>query len=163
MKHFLISFLSLAFTTGLAMGNDLSGKVINVIDGNTLQVLGTDGQTYNLMLAGVDCPELKQAYGKEAKVCLEKLTLGKQVYVRIVGKDRLDNSLAEVLVDGKKDPRIQLLRDGLAWTSEKDPNAILEAYRTSSQSKRKGIWKDEHPTPPWVFRREQSMLEAKSS
>lgn len=163
MKHFLISFLFLAFTSGLVVGNDLSGKVISVIDGNTLRVLASDGQTYNLMLADIDCPELQQAYGKEARICLEKLALGKQVDVKIVGKDRLGNSLAEVLVEGKKDPRIQLLKDGLAWTAEKDPNAILEAYRASSQSRKKGIWKDENPTPPWVFRREQSMLEAKSS
>jgi endonuclease YncB( thermonuclease family) len=163
MKHFLFSLFFLAVTSSLAVGDDLKGKVISVIDGNTLQVLAADGQTYHLMLAGIDCPELKQAYGKEAKICLEKLALGKSVEVRIVGKDRLGNSLAEVLVGGKKDPRIQLLKDGLAWTSEKDPSAILEAYRTASQSKKKGIWKDENPTPPWVFRREQSMLEAKSS
>ena len=163
MKHFLFSCLFLAFATAVALASDFKGKVISVIDGNTLQVLGSDGQTYNLILAGIDCPELKQAYGNDAKICLEKLTLGKDVDIRVVGKDRLGNAQAEVLVSGKKDPRIQLLKDGLAWTSEKDPNNILEAYRAASQSKKKGLWKEENPTPPWIFRREQSMLEAKSS
>jgi endonuclease YncB( thermonuclease family) len=71
--------------------------------------------------------------------------------------------MAEVLIDGKRDPRIQLLRDGLAWTDESNPDSALESYRVASQSKKKGLWKDENPTPPWTHRRQQSMLAPKSS
>ncbi|HTE29517.1 MAG TPA: thermonuclease family protein [Chryseolinea sp.] len=162
MKKFVVSSLFFLFLSGLAVANNMKGKVVAVLDGNTLQVLANDGKTYNLMLAGIDCPELKQAYGEDAKICLEKLALGKQVTVKVTGKDKLGNALAEILIDGKKDPRIQLLKDGLAWTTEKNPDSELEAHRVASQMKKKGLWKDENPTPPWVYRREQSMTEAKS-
>jgi len=162
MKHFA-STLIFSLVAGLAMANDIKGKVVEVIDGNTLQVLGTDGKTYNLLLAGIDCPELKQAYGDEARLCLLKLTLGKQVDVKIIGNDRMGNAVAELLVNGKKDPRIQLLNEGLAWTAEKTPKSELESIRQVAQSEKKGLWKQENPTPPWVYRREQSMTEGKTS
>ena len=159
----LVSTLAFSLVACLAMANDIKGKVVEVIDGNTLQIMGTDGKTYNLLLAGIDCPELKQAYGDEARLCLLKLTLGKQVDVKIVGKDRLGNAVAEVLVNGKKDPRIQLLNEGLAWTSEKTPASDLESMRVVAQTKKKGLWKQDNPTPPWVYRREQSITEGKTS
>ena len=79
------------------------------------------------------------------------------------GKDRLGNTLGEVMIGGKKDPRIDLLTEGLAWTSENHPMADLEGLRVSAQAKGKGLWKQNNPTPPWIYRREQSMLQPKSS
>lgn len=161
-KLFFTTMTAMMLTT-LAMANDVKGKVIAVIDGNTLQVLGSDEQTYNILLWGIDCPELGQEYGEAAKKHLEKLIMGKSVTVMFRGKDRLGNTLAEVMVNGKKDPRIDLLREGLAWTAEKNPSADLETVRTAAQAKANGLWKQDNPTPPWVFRREQTMLQRKSS
>ena len=163
MKKVIFTSFMFLLLSGVAMSAGLQGKVVSVIDGNTLKVAGTDGQTYHLLLAGIDCPELKQSFGQEAKKCLEKLTLGKKVDFEVTGKDRMGNMTAIILVNGKSDPRIQLLKEGLAWTDESRPEADLELHRTSSQLKKKGLWKDGNPTPPWIFRREQSMSEAKSS
>lgn len=143
--------------------NDVNGKVVAVIDGNTLQVVGRDNELYNVLLADIDCPELDQQFGQESKRCLEKMILNKNVTIIFKGKDRLGNTLAEVLINGKKDPRVQLLQEGFAWTSEKNPLPVLEAFRSAAQSNRKGLWKQDNPTPPWVYRREQSMLQQKSS
>jgi endonuclease YncB( thermonuclease family) len=68
-----------------------------------------------------------------------------------------------MVVKNAKDPRIELLEEGLVWTAEKNPAADLEAIRMKAEQKGKGIWKDANPTPPWIYRREQSMLQAKSS
>ena len=154
-------FLFLAMMS--AEARTMQGKVTRVIDGNTLEFLSSDGESYTILLSGIDCPELKQAYGDEARICLQKLTLNKKASVTINGKDRSGTSLAEVLIDGKTDPRIQLLKEGLAWTTEKNADSTLETHRAASQSKKKGLWKDENPTPPWTYRHQQSMLEAKSS
>ena len=59
--------------------------------------------------------------------------------------------------------REKLLEAGLAWTSEKNPIAELEAIKEKSREKGKGLWKEQEPTPPWVFRRQQSMTQFKSS
>jgi len=143
--------------------DELTGKVITVIDGNTLEVMGGDNQTHTVLLIGIDSPELNQEFGDKAKRLLEKLALEKSVTVRFRGKDRKGQSLAEVLVEGKEDIRIELLKEGLAWTAERNPLPELEEYRVKAQQKGKGLWKQDDPTPPWTFRRQQTMLQAKSS
>lgn len=160
-KVVLFFLLSLALTRASANG-EMSGKVFNVIDGNTMEVLGTDNVVYKIILAGVDCPELTQEFGEEAKKCTEKMLLKKEVTVRFQGKDRKGNYIAVILKDGV-DPRIELLKEGLAWTAEKDPAPELESYCKIAKEKGKGLWKEENPTPPWEYRRNQSMMQPKSS
>jgi len=144
--------------------NGLQGKVISVIDGNTLEVTTTDNETMKVILIGIDCPELGQEYGDKAKAFTEKLMLGKDVMVSLQGKDRWGNRLAVVtLVKNSRDPRIDILREGLAWTAEKNPDPELDAHKNTAQTKGRGLWKDENPTPPWTYRRQQTMAEAKSS
>lgn len=164
MKKLALIFL--LWTSGLlgaTAGDEITGKVISVIDGNTLEVESGLNEKQKIMLAGIDSPELHQEYGDKAKKLLEKLTLDKSVTVKFVGKDRWGNYLAEVVVEGKFDPRVELLKEGLAWTAERNPAPALEEYRTKAQQKGKGLWKQQDPTPPWIFRRQQTMLQAKSS
>jgi endonuclease YncB( thermonuclease family) len=61
---------------------------------------------------------------RHQKKFLEKMVLGKKVTMSIKGKDWRGNPLAVVLVNGKKDPRVELLEEGLAWTAEKNPRLI---------------------------------------
>jgi micrococcal nuclease len=165
-RAILLGILLIAFI-GISLAQnpqgEFIGKVITVIDGNTLEVLSNDNQTLTILLAGIDSPELSQDYGDRAKKMLEKLSLDKQVMVHFTGKDRKGQNLGEVLIDGKLDIRIELLREGLAWTAERNPIPELEEYRVKAQQKSKGLWKQEDPTPPWIYRRQQSMMQAKSN
>lgn len=159
----VLTFLMMAVLHGLLIANgETNATVTAVIDGNTLEVLTENKERYKIMLAGVDSPELTQAYGETAKKHLEKLLLRKEVTVKFEGKDRKGNYLA-VVFKGDVDARISLLKEGLAWTSEKDPLPELETYRVTAQEKGKGLWREENPTPPWIYRREQSMMQPKSS
>ncbi len=159
MKTVFISFI-LALAIGTVPASGMTGKITRVIDGNTLEFTSSDGDLFTIVLDGIDCPELSQAYGQEAKLCLEKLTLGKKAEVTLKKKIRMGVSAADVLIEGKKDPRIQLLKDGLAWVVESNPS--LEAHCLQSKTKKKGLWIDSEPTPPWVYRREQSMSSPKA-
>ena len=151
------------FSSAIVFANDLQGKVVTVIDGNTIQILCKNDETHTVQLVGIDSPELSQEYGEESKRLLEKIVLGKKVTISFKGKDWRGNPLAEVLVNGKKDPRVELLEEGLAWTAEKNPLPDLEAYRTRAQQKGLGLWKQSNPTPPWTHRRQQTMLQPKTS
>src|SRR6478736_2455216 len=160
----ILSLMSAVVISFLAFGNDeISGKVVSVIDGNTLEVIGDANETYKILLHGIDCPELEQEYGEKAKKLLEKLVLEKEVQVKIQGKDRWGNRLGIILVKGDKDPRMDLLKEGLAWTSEKNPIQELEVVKEKARENSVGLWKSENPTPPWIFRRQQTMLQPKSS
>ena len=157
----LIVLTSMIQVVGLA--NDVvTARVISVIDGNTLEIRGEDNETRKVILAGIDSPELTQEFGEKAKKLLEKLALEKEVTVQITGKDRTGTSIGIVIIEDK-DPRLELLKEGLAWTSEKNPLPDLESVRLKAQEKGKGLWKQDNPTPPWQYRREQTMLQPKSS
>jgi endonuclease YncB( thermonuclease family) len=106
MKKLIIIVFSVC--SSLLFANDiLNGKVTTVIDGNTLEVVTADAETYRIVLHGIDCPELGQEYGEAAKLHLEKMILSKEIMVEMMGKDRWGNYVAIVFVndaglDGRK-------------------------------------------------------------
>jgi len=164
MKGFFTLILFVCGCNVCAGTEEFIGRVVTVIDGNTFEVIGPDKEIQRLVLAGIDSPDPGQPYAEKAKRLLEQLVLNKDVLVQLQGKNRLGNYLAVItLVKNQKDPRIELLEEGLAWTSEKNPMAELEQIRMKAVEKGRGIWQDENPTPPWLYRREQSMMQAKSS
>ena len=155
--------IALLFSMAAWADEEITGKVVSVIDGNTIEVSANDSETYKILLHGIDCPELEQEYGEKAKKLLEKLVLEKNVQVSIQGKDRKGNRLGVIMLNGKEDPRFELLKEGLAWTSEKNPIEELETMKEKAREKNKGLWKETNPTPPWIFRRQQTMMQPKSS
>jgi micrococcal nuclease len=157
--------LFLVFSVFAVFANDdnTSAKVVSVVDGNTVEVVTENNETMTIILAEIDSPELTQEFGQEAKDFLQKLVLKKDVIVKLTGKDRKGNNLGIILIKGKTDARIELLQRGLAWTAERNPNPDLEVHRTAAQNEGKGLWKAENPTPPWTYRREQTMSGPKSS
>lgn len=162
----IVLFYSLFSITSLAaqMAQDpIEAKVIEVIDGNTLVAKDENGEEWKVMLAGIDSPELNQQFGNEAKSFLEAKTLKKAVTITLQGKDRWGNRLAVVMLKGKDDLRVELLSKGLAWTSERNPIPELEKIRIEAENAKKGIWQEEQPTPPWIFRRQQTLMQEKGS
>jgi endonuclease YncB( thermonuclease family) len=162
MKSIGCALLGLLLSSVMLQAEVIAGKVVTVIDGNTLEILTPENETYKILLFGIDCPELGQEYGKKAKRYLEKLILNKEVTVEIQGKDRWGNRLGIILFEGV-DPREGLLQEGLAWTSEKNPIEAFELMKEKSKEKGKGLWKEQNPMPPWIFRRQQTMMQLKTS
>ena len=163
MKLALSVFLFYSSLVVMAIPEAIQGKVVSVVDGNTIEFQTTDNETFKVVLSGIDAPELNQDFGLEAKSLLEKILLHEAVSLVIEGKDRLGNRVGLLTYKKNKDPRLELLEKGYAWTTEKNPNPEFEAIREVAKSKGKGLWKAENPTPPWLFRRQQTMLMAKSS
>jgi micrococcal nuclease len=162
MKSIGFALIGLLLSSVILRAEVIAGKVVTVIDGNTLEIFTPENETYKILLFGIDCPELGQEYGEKAKRFLEKLILNKEVSVEIQGKDRWGNRLGIILIEGV-DPREELLQEGLAWTSERNPIESFEAMKEKSKDKGKGLWKEQNPTPPWIYRRQQTMMQPKSS
>jgi micrococcal nuclease len=146
-----------------ALPIEITGNVVSVIDGNTVEFQTSDNETFRFVLTGIDAPELNQEFGEEAKRLLEKLVEGEAATILIEGKDRLGNRVGSLIYGKNKDPRQELLEKGLAWTAEKNPKPEFETVKEAAKSREKGLWGQPNPTPPWIFRRQQSMLTAKSS
>lgn len=162
MKKAFVFVLAVVLSSVVYAENELSGKVVSVIDGNTIELLSDDNESYMIMLYGIDSPELGQEFGDKAQKFLQKIVLDKKVNVKIQGKDRWGNRLGIILIEGKIDPRFELLEAGLAWTAERNPIEELESVKEKAREKGKGLWKEKDPTPPWTYRRDQTMLEPKS-
>lgn len=159
----LMLMMSIACICALAATSVVEAKVMAVVDGNTLEIKDASGDVYQIVLSGIDSPELEQAFGAQAKAFLEKMVMKKNVKVQIEGKDRWGNRLAVVWVKEDVDLRVELLKAGLAWTAERNPIPTLENVRIEAQEKGKGLWTSTEPTPPWIYRRQQSMMQAKGS
>lgn len=145
-----------------ALANGITAKVVSVIDGNTIEIESPENGIQRVVLFGIDCPELDQEFGAEARMFLEKMVLRRKVTVHFQGKDRIGNHLG-VVMNGDEDVRIDLLKGGFAWMEEKSNATDLMGYAQWARQKGRGLWKNPSPTPPWVYRRQQSMTKPKSS
>ena len=142
----------------------LIGNVVEIHDGNTIVVLLIkENVSYKIQLAGIDCPEIDQPFGLDAKRLLEKNLKGERVEVLVERKNRWGVRQAVVTTKSGNDPRLTLLAEGLAWTSENNPLPEFESIRIDAKSHGKGLWKNGNPTPPWVFRRQQTIVTPKTS
>ena len=142
-------------------GDEPTFKVISVIDGNTIELVTDNGEQFQILLHGVDSPDEGQSFSTEAKSLLAKLLLNKVVTLIDHGKDRRGTRIAEVTAKGVPDPQRELVRTGLAWTTA--GNEELESLKEHARKQGLGIWTDENPMPPWLYRRQQSMMAPKQS
>jgi endonuclease YncB( thermonuclease family) len=108
-------------------GKVITGKVIAVKDGDSIVVL-RDNEQITIRLLDIDCPELAQAFGRQAKNQTSDLCFGKSVTVKANSKDRYDRTLAHVILPGGKELNRELVKSGLAWW-----------YRRSTWSRRCGL------------------------
>lgn len=160
-KVWTLVVLGLLIYCDVEANSSVKAKVVSVVDGNTIHVLTSDKRNLKVLLYGVDSPELGQRFGSEAKKYLEDNILNREVLVDIQGKDASGNYLAIVTLDNRIDIRVELLKEGLAWTAEMNAIMDLEPYRTWAQRKGRGLWQEENPVPPWKYRRQQAMQKPK--
>lgn len=158
MKY-VLTILLLVVTVYLAEANTVRGKVVSVVDGNTLEVISADEETYRIVLVGIDCPESGQPYAEEAKRFLEGAILRKSIDVKLLGKDRWGNYLGEIMTE--VEVSVELVKRGLAWCNEKNAPEHLKVLEEQARAQRIGLWQEENPTAPWIYRRQQSMLQPK--
>lgn len=147
---------------GTCLATGLTATVIVVVDGKTIEIESLENGRQVVVLSGIDAPEPDQKFFAEAKSFLEKRLLSKEVTVFFKGKTRTGQPLVTVML-GKNDIRVQLVKEGLAWMDEKKTDSTLEPFLIQAQKKERGIWTEPNPTPPWTFRRQRSMEDAKSS
>ena len=99
---------------GIAQADTLSGRVVAVHDGDTITVLDTNRTQHKIRLAGIDAPELGQAFGNPSKQNLSKWVYNRQVIVDWKKRDRYGRTVGVVLVDSH-DVNLEQVRAGMAW------------------------------------------------
>jgi len=145
-------------STAAAQPRTITGKVVGVIDGDTIMVLDEQQRQHKVGLFGIDAPESNQDYGSRAKQSLSDLVFGRVVTVTSVAKDMYGRLLSDVTLDGKN-INLEQVRRGFAWFyrfyAKELRTEDVTAYRQAEEQARKekrGLWADSSPTPPWDFR-----------
>jgi endonuclease YncB( thermonuclease family) len=127
-------------------------RVVAVHDGDTLTVL-RNGDSVNVRLEGIDCPELGQPYSRVARQRAVQLALHHDVEVVGSALDSHGRLLARVLVD-RQDVSEVLVREGLAWHFVRySSDATLAQAEHHAREQGSGLWREQHPIPPWEWRR----------
>ena len=163
MRKYLLVVMVMVVSSAIANPQQWKVTVTKVIDGNTLEIMTEGKDTFNVVLKDIDCPEIGQQFGDEAKKLTEKFLLKKNIIILVSGKDRWGNRLVDVTLSNGKDINEELLKNGYAWHNTKlSSSAKLKSLETGAKNQKKGLWENDNPTPPWIFRRQQTMMVAKS-
>lgn len=150
---------ALAFAT---WGYAAEGRVVSVQDGDTLTVLDAKNLQHRVRVAGIDAPEKGQAFGHAARENLARLAAGQSVEMRCHKRDRYGREVCSVFVRAR-DVGLEQVRDGYAWwyrdyAREQAPGERTDYSAAENEAKdaRRGLWRDQHPTPPWAWRKKQT-------
>ena len=151
MRSLWVFCAALALSVG-AHAKEITGQVVAVSEGDTLVFQDRNQRDYKVRLAGIDAPEILQAFGRKSRFSLKDMVFLKPA--RLVGMapapDDAGVTLARVFV-GDTDVGLAQVARGMAWARSADGKSY-EAAEQSARAQRKGLWRDDAPTPPWLWR-----------
>jgi micrococcal nuclease len=151
----LVACCFLSISVGAAT---LTGKVIGISDGDTIDVLDSSKTTHRIRLAGIDAPEKAQPFGQRSKEHLSDSVFGKQVVVQGGKIDKYGRTVGKILVNGF-DANLEQVRAGFAWhykayASEQsaDDRSLYSAAEDKARAQHLGLWGEKKQMPPWEWR-----------
>jgi endonuclease YncB( thermonuclease family) len=157
-KIFLLFLLISCSSNTKEIGNSISGKVIVVKDGDTIEIL-YDGKPLTIRLAHIDCPEIKkgQPFGKAAKQFTSDHCYGQFVTAVNEGKyDRYKRLIAVIINEKNENVNKELVKAGLAWHFKKySTDTSYDDLELIAKQNKVGLWIDNNPTPPWDWRKSE--------
>ena len=116
-----------------------TGRVMHVIDGDTLEVL-LDHRRVRLGLAGIYAPRAGGPDGLRARQSLVAVCGGELAEVSRVVREKDGRIRAKVVCNGT-DAAAEQVRLGMASVFETDPSArSLLALQQQAQTARRGLW-----------------------
>lgn len=158
IKIILICFWLLVISQ-VIYANQFNAKVIKVIDGDTL-IVTTANVKMKIRLWGIDCPEYNQPYGLAAKKFTNLLCTEKIVTIRIIATDKYQRKVSVVLLKNNQSLNELLVKNGFAWWYEwyaRDA-VTLDAAQNFAKNNCLGLWQDQKPIKPWVWRLSQKSV-----
>lgn len=131
---------------------DVVARVLMVHEGDRLTI-HHQGRKDMVYLRNVDCPELKQSYGKQAKRATAAYIANREVVVRDLKRDRQGRMTADVLLPDGRQIAHELVKEGLAWVQpDGSDDQALKDMEELARAARKGLWAEPNPVPPWKWK-----------
>lgn len=130
---------------------EFKARVITVHEGDRLTIYH-QGRHETVSLKDIDCPELKQPYGKHAKHATAAYIGGREIIVRALTKDRQGRTTAEIFLPDGRNVARELVKEGLAWSRQTGSDRSLSELEELARASGKGLWSEPHPVPPWKWK-----------
>ena len=154
LKLWILIGLVTLMSTGFAVGESFTGKVVNVTDGDTVVVLRVGNIQEKIRLAEIDCPEKSQAFGQRAKQFTLDQAAQKNVTVEVRDHDRYGRTVGEVYLPDGKSLNRELVRNGYAWWYRRySKDESLGELEAQARTARRGLWSDPAAVAPWDWRK----------
>ena len=130
----------------------LALEITYFYDGDTVKI--KDGSyEYKLRLTDIDAPERNQDYGLKSRRALINFCKKTDVKVYISGTDKYLRRLGKLHCN-KQDASEFMVKNGHAWFNRRYSMDYMLALQEDEVRKNKlGLWQDEKPIPPWVWRK----------
>jgi len=148
MRHLLFVLLLFVFNTS----GTLTGKIVRVIDGDTMIILMNGNIQVRIRLADIDAPETGQEFGEKSRLYLAEMVAGKAVRIEYEERDIYGRILGTIFVDGKNINE-EMVRAGLAWEYKYNKNKKIKELQKEAQNRGINIWSSKNPIDPYDYRR----------
>ena len=153
-------FIIITSVSGIAISSTLDGKIIKIIDGDTVYFQANNDDGYKkLRLVGIDAPEMKQPFGNQSRQCLANLINNKLVQIITFGEDRYKRTLAKIIIE-KIDINQTMIKNGCAWfyrryknTLDKDDQVMYDKAEIFAIENKKGLFSNQEAEAPWIWRK----------
>lgn len=149
---YLLLGVIVALPSSTVAGAEFAARVIAVHEGDRLTI-HHQGRKDMVYLRDVDCPELKQPYGKQAKHATAAYIANREVVVRELYQDRQGRMVADILLRDGRQVAYELVKEGLAWVRPGgSQDQSLKDMEELARASGKGLWSDPNPVPPWKWK-----------
>ena len=135
-------------------GPALAVQVVQVVDGDTIEVCCIGGKREKVRYIGIDTPETKhptkgvEAYGKEASEANRKLVAGRSVRLEfdVQQRDKYGRLLAYVYLEDGTFVNARLVEQGYAQVMTVPPNVkhqeLFLRLQREAREARRGLWSE---------------------
>lgn len=140
----------------------LSGKIVQVSDGDTVNIL-VNQQTHRIRLASIDAPETAhgsnrpgQPYGEASRKHLADSVAGKTLTLICFEKDQYGRDVCDIPVGDTTANRLQV-QHGMAWANQQGQGKYLRdqklvEFEKKAKQAKLGLWAEPQAVAPWVWR-----------
>jgi endonuclease YncB( thermonuclease family) len=138
-----------------SLPDSFEATVTVVRDGDTVDVVDSDGETIRVRLHGIDAPEHGQRFNRESAAYVKGVVAGRKVRIRRVDVDQFERLIGEIWL-GDQRVNGEIVRAGFAWHYRQyaGDDSELALAEAEARRDRRGLWADDRPLPPWVWRRQ---------
>lgn len=159
MRLLLALLCSLVVSVTFAANKDISGRVVDVLNGDTIIIRDAQQTEHRIYLYGIDAPELKQISGKESRDYLDRLLFTRTYQVKVVIESHAKNGnvigtvyAAEQNSSQYADINGMMVMAGHAWAS-RHSGKRYQAIEQIARNRKTGLWANPKPVPPWDWRK----------